>query len=137
MNISLRKGETGLPGNGGTIITRTTTHPLIKYLPVVAVLFAWQALSSAGVIPANRLPSPSAILVGLLDLITSGLPPGHTLAGHFGASMKRVLCGVVVSLLIGIPMGLLMGFWRKLGDFLNPFVELIRPVPPLAWVPLA
>ncbi|MFO0753037.1 MAG: ABC transporter permease [Thermodesulfovibrionales bacterium] len=51
--------------------------------------------------------------------------------------MKRVFCGVAVSLLIGIPTGLLMGFWRKLGDFLNPFVEMIRPIPPLAWVPLA
>ncbi|HWR58115.1 MAG TPA: hypothetical protein VN328_04430, partial [Thermodesulfovibrionales bacterium] len=62
-----------------------------RYLPVLALVSVWQALSSYGVLPANRLPSPVMIVHGLTELIAEGLPPGYSLAGHCLASLKRVL----------------------------------------------
>lgn len=101
------------------------------------VILIWQILSSSGVIPENRLPSPLGIAGGTAELVTGGLPPGYTLAGHFTASLKRVFSGVALAFITGIPLGMVMGYWRRLGDLIGPFVEIIRPVPPLAWVPLA
>lgn len=77
------------------------------------------------------------MLGGLVELVSRGLPPGSNLLGHCAASLRRVLGGVAAALVAGIPLGLLMGRSWRLRLFVNPFVELLRPIPPLAWVPLA
>jgi NitT/TauT family transport system permease protein len=88
-------------------------------------------------VPENRLPPPTHVLGGLVDLLSRGLPPGSHLLGHCVASLRRVLGGVAAALAAGIPLGLLMGRSWRLRLLVNPFVELLRPIPPLAWVPLA
>ena len=109
----------------------------LRYLPVLGVIVIWQIMSSSGVIPANRLPSPVAILRGFTELCAGGLPPGYTLAGHCAGSLKRVLSGVAIAVLTALPLGMGMGYWARARDFFTPFVEMIRPIPPLAWVPIA
>jgi ABC-type nitrate/sulfonate/bicarbonate transport system permease component len=113
------------------------SYSLLRYLPVLGVLVIWQMLSSSGIIPGNRLPSPVTILHGFTELAMEGLPPGYTLTGHCIASLKRVLSGVAIALVTALPLGMMMGYWARARDLLSPFVEMIRPVPPLAWVPLA
>lgn len=109
----------------------------LRYLPVFGVIVIWQILSAAGVIPGNRLPSPVTIIHGFTELVTDGLPPGYTLTGHCIGSLKRVLSGVAIALAAALPLGMMMGYWARARDFLTPFVEMIRPIPPLAWVPIA
>jgi len=110
---------------------------LMRLLPLAAVALLWEGLCAGGVIPANRLPPPTRVLGGLAELISSGLPPGSSLLGHCVASLRRVLAGVGAALVVAIPLGLLMGRSARLRTIVNPFVELTRPIPPLAWVPLA
>ncbi|MCL5022217.1 MAG: ABC transporter permease [Nitrospirae bacterium] len=109
----------------------------LRFLPVFGVVVLWQAASSAGLIPENRLPSPVAILHGFTELATEGLPPGYTLVGHCIGSLKRVLSGVALALASALPLGMFMGYWGRVRDILTPFVEMVRPIPPLAWVPIA
>jgi len=94
-------------------------------------------LSSSGIIPGNRLPSPVNIILGFTELLTQGLPPGYTLTGHCIASLKRVLSGVAIAIVTALPLGIAMGYWTRARNYLTPFVEMIRPIPPLAWVPIA
>jgi ABC-type nitrate/sulfonate/bicarbonate transport system permease component len=94
-------------------------------------------LSFSGVVPHNRLPSPVNIVMGFTELLTQGLPPGYTLAGHCAASLKRVLSGVAIAIVTALPLGIAMGYWTRARNYLTPFVEMIRPIPPLAWVPIA
>jgi ABC-type nitrate/sulfonate/bicarbonate transport system permease component len=110
---------------------------LLQLLPLAAVALAWEALGAAGIVPENRLPPPTHVLGGLADLISRGLPPGSHLLGHCVASLRRVLGGVAAAVAVGIPLGLLMGRSPWLRTLVNPFVEILRPIPPLAWVPLA
>jgi len=113
------------------------SYRLLHLLPVVAVALLWEGLGAAGIVPENRLPPPSRVLGGLAELISRGLPPGSGLLGHCAASLRRVLGGVGAALAVAIPLGLLLGRSARLRSLAHPFVELTRPIPPLAWVPLA
>ena len=110
---------------------------LLQLLPVVAVAALWEGLGAAGVIPENRLPSPTRVLAGFAELLSRGLPPGSGLLGHCVASLRRVFGGVGAALAVAIPLGLLAGRSARLRSLIHPFIELTRPIPPLAWVPLA
>ncbi len=59
-----------------------------------------------------------------------------SLGGHILSSMRRVLIGLVFAWILGISFGILIGTSRKANAFLGPVFEIIRPIPPLAWIPL-
>jgi len=108
-----------------------------RYILPAALLLVWQGLSIVKVIPSHLLPSPIQILHGLRDLLVIGLPPGNLLPYHILHSLYRVALGFAFAALLGIPLGLLMGGAPGLRRVINPLVELIRPIPPLAWIPIA
>ena len=62
---------------------------------------------------------------------------GYTLQQHLGSSIVRFLLGFVLAALIGIPLGLGMGWFRILDDIVSPLFEAFRFVAPIAWVPFA
>lgn len=105
-------------------------------LPAI-LLAVWQVVSWVGWIPGYLIPSPLKIVVGLGDLFTVGMPPDHTLPLHALHSLYRVFAGFAAACVIGVPLGLLMGWSGRLRRLLNPLVEIIRPIPPLAWIPIA
>ncbi len=104
---------------------------------IVCVVILWQISAWVELIPPFKLPSPVQVLTGLKDLIAIGMPPGHRLGYHILYSLERVLWGYALAVLAGVPLGLLMGWSSKLRDFIEPLIEIIRPIPPLAWIPLA
>ena len=108
-----------------------------RLLPIFILLLLWQAGSGLGLIPSYKLPSPLHVLGGFKDLIQVGMPPGHSLYLHILYSLERVLWGYGIAVAIGVPLGIVMGWSRRLNALLEPIVELIRPVPPLAWIPIA
>lgn len=108
-----------------------------RYLLPLGLLIIWQVLSSLKVIPGHFLPSPVRIVLGLKDLMVIGMPPGHLLPYHALYSLIRVALGFACAALLGIPLGLLMGGSLRLRRFINPVIELVRPIPPLAWIPIA
>lgn len=59
-----------------------------------------------------------------------------SLGGHILASLKRVLLAVLCATIIGIPLGLAMGWSKKVNAFVSPIFEFLRPIPPIAWIPL-
>jgi ABC-type nitrate/sulfonate/bicarbonate transport system permease component len=108
-----------------------------RYLLPLVLLLVWQGLSFIKVIPSHLLPSPVKILLGLKDLMVIGMPPGHLLYYHVLYSLYRVALGFAFAALLGIPLGLLMGGSPRLRRIINPVIELVRPIPPLAWIPIA
>jgi ABC-type nitrate/sulfonate/bicarbonate transport system permease component len=55
---------------------------------------------------------------------------------HTLASLKRVLVGFGLAVLIAVPLGIAIGWWSTVDDFLAPFVDFLRPIPPMAWIPI-
>lgn len=104
---------------------------------IFIVLLTWQALCWLGILTQRVIPSPIEVCVGLRELVLVGLPPGYLLEGHLLASLHRVATGFFLAALLGIPLGILMGWSNTLQSALRPIIEVIRPIPPLAWIPIA
>lgn len=81
---------------------------------------------------SNLFPRPIDVVYGIVELAQKGL-----LIKYIVASLFRVTWGFTLALLVGIPLGLLMGWFRVLHDALNPFVQILRPISPIAWIPIA
>jgi ABC-type nitrate/sulfonate/bicarbonate transport system permease component len=108
-----------------------------RLLPPLGLLVLWQAVSALGIVPGFKLPSPLQVFSGFSDLIQIGMPPGHRLHVHIYHSLLRVFWGYAAAVVTAVPLGLVMGWSSTIRNLLEPVVELIRPVPPLAWIPLA
>ena len=96
------------------------------------IVFVWQALSSAGVINALLFPPPLSIAATLVEMTEDG-----SLLRHSAASLERVVVGFALAAVLGIVMGVTLGWWRSASEMAKPVVEALRPIPPIAWTPLA
>ena len=81
------------------------------------------------------LPSPEAVVTRLMDIAQNGYQ-NTSLWDHLGASLMRVLGGFVLGSIVGIPLGYAMGLSGWFRGWFDPIVEFMRPVPPLALIPL-
>ena len=107
------------------------------FLIPLLVILIWQGLSSLQVIPSYKLPSPVEIILGFKDLLIVGVPPGNLLHNHMLYSLYRVALGYAIAALLAIPLGLLMGWSPPLLRMTRFLFEVVRPIPPLAWIPIA
>ncbi len=107
-----------------------------KVISPLVVLALWQLLAGLGWL-GRGTPTPVEAARGLYQLTVTGFPPGYRLPGHVLASLARVLLGFGAAALVAVPLGILMGWSRRFDAVVDPLVEAVRPVPPLAWLPLA
>jgi ABC-type nitrate/sulfonate/bicarbonate transport system permease component len=98
---------------------------------IVTFLAVW-TVASLALGNAILLPNPTAVVLGFFTLIADG-----TLVSDVGASLKRVLGGFAIASVIAVPLALLMAFSRPIGLLVNPVVMFLRPIPPIAWIPIA
>lgn len=105
---------------------------LRPYLVIVGIVIAWEILARSGLIEELVLPKFSTVIVTMVDGIRSG-----TLIYSAGWSILRVLMGFFIGAFLAVPIGLLIGWSKTISDLFNPVIEVLRPVPPLAWIPLA
>lgn len=101
--------------------------PLVLIIAVVAVW--WGA-----VIATDSLifPTPAQVVTGALELVADG-----TLWEHIGASLMRVGTGFTLAAIVGVPLGLWMGWVAGAYRTLNPVFQMLRPISPIAWIPIA
>ena len=101
------------------------------------VLALWYALTTlTQTIGPGRFPSPSETWDALRQITVTGYADARLLE-HVLHSVKLVLLGFAAATIVGVPLGLAMGASRSFETFVNPTFLLIRPIPPLAWIPLA
>ncbi|GJE12668.1 ABC transporter permease [Methylobacterium longum] len=103
---------------------------------VVIAAFWYVATTGLGLISAGRFPAPSDVETAAVQAFVRGYPD-TTLLVHVLHSLRLVALGFLVSVTLGVPLGLLMGWNRTAEALINPVFLLLRPIPPLAWIPLA
>jgi NitT/TauT family transport system permease protein/taurine transport system permease protein len=113
------------------------TRRLRRTGAALGLLVVWQVVSAV-VLPrlapsaATLMPPPLGVATAFIDLARSG-----DLALHIVASLRRVVAAFAMAAAAGVALGVAIGWWRRFGELVDPLVELVRPIPPLAWIPLA
>jgi len=109
----------------------------VGVITIFVMLALWFVLTSlTGAISPGRFPSPEDTRDALMHLWSPGYANG-TLLDHVSRSLLLIVSGFAAAILIGVPLGLLMGWNRRAEALISPIFSLIRPIPPLAWIPLA
>jgi len=103
-------------------------------LPSLAVIAALIAVWWLTVLATHSVifPTPWAVVTGTLELLKDG-----TLWRHIGASLLRVGVGFGLAVCVAVPLGLWMGWVRGAYQTLNPIFQILRPISPIAWIPIA
>jgi ABC-type nitrate/sulfonate/bicarbonate transport system permease component len=112
-----------------------TRYTLLSWGTVAAVVVAWWALTALGVGTRFALPSPGDLAHEVAVLATRGYAQ-QPLSTHVLASLQRTLLGLGAGLVVGIPLGLWMGMSRTVFAILSPLFTFLRPIPPIAFIPL-
>jgi len=103
---------------------------------VVLFVGAWWLLAASGRINPIILPGPPDVVRSFVSL-TEHRYAGYTIQAHLASSLLRFLSGFALAAVIGIPLGLSMGWFRWLDYIVSPLFEAVRFVAPIAWVPFA
>lgn len=111
------------------------TRPLLSVLAILVLIVAWAAISMSGVLPQGYLPTPSEIAEDFRSLMTRGYK-GVSLVNHIEISLFRALSGFALGVLFGVPLGLLTGFTRLGNAIVSPIMAFLRPIPPIAFIPM-
>jgi ABC-type nitrate/sulfonate/bicarbonate transport system permease component len=96
----------------------------------------WSGLTVSGLVPAQFLPGPHTVISRFTELLASPFA-GATLPQHLASSFVRFALGFLLAAAVGIPLGLLMGWFRWLDDVITPIFDMLRFIAPIAWVPFA
>lgn len=114
---------------------------LVSVLILVVLLGAWELAPSGGGTPGGAVPPPSQILrhaaVELADPFYDGGPNDKGIGLQLLYSLARVLAGYGLAALVAIPFGFVIGMSPLMQRALDPFIQVLKPISPLAWMPLA
>lgn len=113
--------------------------PALVYgaLSLATLLAAWWiATAIPGLVPMRVLPSPPDVVTRFAALVAEPFS-GSTLAGHALVSLQRWSIGVAAAVALGVPVGIALAWLPPLRPVVTPAFELLRYIPPFAWVPIA
>jgi len=101
-------------------------------LSFALILVAWDVTARFSGWSAQVFPGPLKVLRSLVELLANG-----TLIKHSVASLFRVTAGFYLAMFLGIPLGMFLGRLNTLRQLVNPLIHFLRPISPLAWIPLS
>lgn len=106
-----------------------------RWLGVLGIVLAfavWQFVAAVIIRYPFILPAPTDVFAAFVSLLSNG-----TLLLDMEASLIHFGIGLGMALVVGIPLGIAMGWSRRAESFMDPLIEILRPIPPLAWIPFA
>lgn len=114
---------------------KNSKYKKIKIVTVVLILTLWFVISTYTKISPLFLPTPQKVLRTFITICKSGYK-GTSLIVHLGASLGRLLLAYGISILVGVPLGLISGYFPKVHAAIDPIINFYRPLPPLAYYTL-
>lgn len=99
--------------------------------PILALLVGWELISRSGWVNSALFPPPTKVILALVEMARTG-----ELFYDMRASYGRLLLGLSSGALAGVALGLLTGRFKPIEDALSPLIQLFRPLPPVAIIPL-
>ena len=108
---------------------------LLTAVTLVSIFVAWYAVARFRVVSELFVPHPIAVWEAFLEVLTDGYR-GLTLGRHLADSLFRVVTGFLLAVVTAVPLGLAIGYSRKVEAVFDPLIEFYRPLPPLAYYTL-
>lgn len=135
-HLSENRAETATLNRSSSISIFRKNLPLIVSIgSVLSLLVLWFVVTTLKIIPELFLPSPAAVWQKFIEVSQQGFMKA-TLWQHLAESIGRVFSALIAAIVIGVPLGLWMGLNKWVRAVFDPLVELLRPIPPLAYLPL-
>ncbi len=123
---------TGASGTADAWMDRTE---LVSIGVAVALLLIWEGLTASHLLKPVILPSPGHVLRDFVRAVTVGYG-GESLLRHTAISSFRVVSGFLAAVIVGVAVGLWMAVNRVVHAAVDPMLQFLRPIPPLAFIPL-
>lgn len=102
---------------------------------LLAIAVVWFVVTNSGLVSPLYLPSPQDLVGEMRNLVINGYQR-TSLAGQIGSSLFRTLSGFVLGSVLGVAVGLAAGYFKGFGGALSPILAFLRPIPPIAYIPL-
>lgn len=107
----------------------------ISTLSIVVLVLIWYGATNFGFVSPDYLPSPQSLASRFWVLLRDGYQ-GESLFGQINASLSRTLGGFAIGGTLGVAVGLAAGYSRFLAAMISPIMSFIRPIPPIAFIPM-
>ena len=114
-----------------TVIAARLRHLGLLVLPWILLAMLWHGLSVSGLFAPGLMPTPAQVGTKLAELLFT-----DRLAIDILRSTQRVTLGVALGILLAVPVGFLIGWYRSARTFLDPLINFFRALPPIALIPL-
>ncbi len=111
-----------------------------NYLSILSLSFFflfWYYLVASGIVSDRILADPITTIQTFIFKLTNTSPEGATLFQHLRTSLILALTGFSLGAVIGVPLGLLMGWYKPVDALVRPLFDVLRPIPPIAWIPIS
>ena len=108
----------------------------LSIIGLVLFFGIWELAVRTGLASERTLSAPSTVVKTFITKLTDRRPEGSTLPQHFIMSLRLAMTGFAVAVVLGVPLGWVMGYYKFAEKLLNPIFEVIRPIPPIAWIPI-
>ena len=105
---------------------------MLSTISILCLILIWFLVSWSR---PDFFPTPMATIERFIRLVEKPIM-GVSILGHILASLRRVLFALIASILLGVTIGLVMGWNKKIRAAINPILMALRPIPPIAWIPL-
>lgn len=110
---------------------------LLSLISVAVALTIWQLAVSLGWVNSRYVVGPIDVVKLFFLKFSDSTPDGALLQTHITTSLILVFRGYLTAIIVGVPLGLLMGYYNTLDKLVGPIFEILRPIPPIAWIPLS
>ena len=109
---------------------------MLSVIGILLFLMIWEALVMLNIVDSRKLCGVLEVFKLFIVKLSDPTPDGAVLTVNIWSSLQVVLTGYLLAIVIGIPLGWLMGWYRGFDAFMRPIFEIIRPIPPVSWIPL-
>jgi NitT/TauT family transport system permease protein len=114
-----------------TVLSDRNRSALRAAVTIVIAAALYEAVARTGYFPPALMPTLPKVWHALWSSLVDG-----SMIGHAAGTLYRVLSGLSIAVLVGIPLGILMGRFKPVESFFMPLVSALMPIPSLAWVPV-
>lgn len=117
--------------------THFNKYTLLSFASLFIGIFVWWLVTDAlGLLKSNVLPPPDTVVKTFIKKLYDPNPDGATLIVHLLSSLQVALSGYLLGILVGIPLGIIMAWYRRIEMTVRPVFDLVRTVPGVAWIPV-